>query len=142
MPTLTIANCGLKKIWSQSKVSRTSVETFARSIENYTASSQTSYLRNCHLLTLALLMRHNRISEISSLQQQSCKFHAVAETIIDCIGMRNANTSTRFFYGLLRVKQIVHLLSPCCLILMKKEKVVDPKKIALTPRTPVDWHET
>ena len=64
---------------AQSQVSRISVGTFARPTGNYTASLQTSYRRNYHRQTLALLIRHTRTSVIPSLQQQSCQLPAVAK---------------------------------------------------------------
>ena len=112
-----------------------------RPIGNYTASTQTRYLRNYHPLTLAILMGHTRTSVIPSLQQQNCQFRAVTETTTDRVRMRSTNTSTRFFYGLLRVKQIVQLLPPCCSTLMKNKKIAGPRlSKTSTLRTPVGWH--
>ena len=87
-----------QKIWAQSQVTHISIGIFAKPTGNYTASSQTSYLWNYHLLTLALLMRHTRTSVIQSWQQQNCQFHVVAKTTV--VGMWNANTSTKFLYRL------------------------------------------
>ena len=108
----------------------------SRQTGNYTASSQTIYLRNYHPLSLALLMRHTFCKTIF------CQFEVVAETTIDRVGMRSENTSTRFFYGLRRGKQLVQLLWPCGRMLIKNEKIAGPKlSITSISRAPVDWHE-
>ena len=122
-------------------MSHISFGTSARPTGNYTGSSQTSYFRNYHLLTLALLMRHTSTSVIPSLQQQNCQFHAVAETTVDHDRMPNANTSTRFLHGLFRVKQLVQLLLPCCPIFIKNEKITGLRlSMTSTSHTPVSWH--
>ena len=127
-------------MWLQSQVRHISIRTSTTPTGKYTTLSQMNYLRN-YPLPLALLMRHTMTSVIPSVQQQNYQFNAVAKTTTDHVGMCNANTSTRLFYRLLRMKQLVQLFPSCCPILMKSNKIAGSKlSITSTSCTPVDRH--
>ena len=102
-------------------MSHTKVGAFVRSTGNRTASSQTNFLRNYHLLMLAVLIRHIRISALPSLQQQKRQYHLVVRTTTGHAGKRRASTYTSFFWQG-RVWQLMQLEPLCFLGLTKQWK--------------------